>query len=350
MEYCPAEPQLSGSKATYRDVLPGVDLVVQATTSGFEQFTVLKTAAAAKYVSQISLPMTGPGVSSVIKGEHGRLSLRDSKGQQRMTIPTPMMWDSRSATRGGPQKRRAVTTEVVQPVAAIAPKSTTADPAAVDGSSAVMLTLKPEQQWLTDPDTVYPVTIDPSYYWATTAASTTVVKGYDNGWTDADTLFVGTYDDTWSARSFVTWYATGLAGMEVNAATLHFSSPYSASCQPAPWEIWTTEPINGETSWDHQPEWLYKEATSTDYACDGGWVTADATSFFQRAAEKEDETPTLGLSAADEADTNQYKEFWSDNNPDETKHAYIEVSYSVPQCTLPLEEREGAWVCDGTSE
>lgn len=43
------------------------------------------------------------------------------------------------------------------------------------------MTLNPEQKWLTSPDTVYPVTIDPHYDWSTTAASTTVVKGYDTG-------------------------------------------------------------------------------------------------------------------------------------------------------------------------
>ena len=318
------EPKLDGSKATYADVMPGVDLVVQATRSGFEQFAVLKSAAAAKYADQIALPLAGPGVSVVRTDKKGNIRIHGRRGVPLAAIPTPMMWDSKSAKHGGPLRRRQVGVSITHTASAKARRG-------LDATDPVNVTLKPDQKWLTSPDTVYPVTIDPDYeYWSVTAASTTVVKGYDKGWSEADTLFVGTYDDTWSARSFVTWWATGIAGWDVSAATLHFASPYSASCEPAPWEIWTTEPINGETAWDHQPEWLSKEATSTDYACDGGWVIADATSFFQHAAERGDEQPTMGLRAADETDTSQYKEFWSYNYADSSKSPYVEVWYSLP--------------------
>ena len=333
------EPRLSGSKATYPDVIPGVDLVVQATTTGFEQFTVLKSPTAAKYVSQITLPMTGPGVASASKDGQGRLRIADAAGQQRISIPAPMMWDARTTSRGGPAKPRPVTADLAQASAAKVTAQTTA-------AAPVTLTLTPEQQWLTSPDTVYPVTIDPAYDWSTTATSTTVVKGYSAGWPDADSLFVGTYDDTWSARSFVSWWASGVAGMEIDAATLHFSNPYSTSCDPTPWEIWTTDPITDDTSWDNQPAWRYKEATSTETSCDGDWVSADVTPFFQKAAVLEEDTPTMGLRAADETDTSQYKQFWSVNYTDSSLHPYIEVWYQEPQCSLPLDQRTGAWVCD----
>ncbi|WP_344223017.1 hypothetical protein [Paractinoplanes ferrugineus] len=317
------EPKLDGSKATYTDVMPGVDLVVQATRSGFEQFAVLKSAAAAKYADQIALPLSGPGASVVRADKKGNIQIHGRRGVPLGTIPTPMMWDSKSLKHGGPRRHRPVGVSITHNASAKARQG-------LDATDPVNVTLKPDKKWLTSPDTVYPVTIDPYYDWSTTASSTTVVKGYDKGWSEADTLFVGTYDDTWSARSFVTWWATGIGGFDVSAATLHLASPYSASCEPAPWEIWTTEPINGETSWDHQPEWLSKEATSNDYACDGGWVVADATSFFQRAAEKGIEQPTMGLRAADETDTSQYKEFWSYNYADSSKSPYVEVWYTLP--------------------
>ncbi|BCB78191.1 hypothetical protein Pflav_046010 [Phytohabitans flavus] len=40
------EPVLDGKRAIYRDVLPGIDLVVEAQMTGYEQFTVIKNRAA----------------------------------------------------------------------------------------------------------------------------------------------------------------------------------------------------------------------------------------------------------------------------------------------------------------
>lgn len=324
-----SEPKLDGSKATYGDIKPGIDLVVQATATGFEQFTVVKSAAAAKYVNEISLPLTGPGVDSVSKDAHGQMHVNGAGGREHARIPMPMMWDAKSATgdKPKPQRRRQVTVDVIRtPAGGVAP---------------VTLKLKPDQKWLNSPDTVYPVTIDPTIDWSTTATSTTVVKGYPTGWSDADSLFVGTYDATWSSRSFVTWYANRLVGTHIDSATAYFANPFSTSCTPKPYEIWTTAPITAATSWDNQPAWQYKEATAAEETatydsehnasyCDDSWVTADATSFFQRAATNNIATPTMGLRVADETDYSQYKQFWSHNYSDPSKFPYVEVTYSQP--------------------
>jgi hypothetical protein len=315
------EPKLDGSKATYSEVLPGVDLVVQVTASGFEQYTVVKSAAAAKYVKKISLPLAGLGVASATVENNGRMKVLGSGGRQQAEIPTPMMWDSRSATRGGPLKPRRVTVDRVNTNAASTDKATAA-------TAPVTLNLAPDQQWLTAPDTVYPVIIDPYVDWSTTAASTTVVKGYSTGWPTADSLFVGTADSTFSARSFVTWYANALQGKWVESATANFANPYSNSCNQTPWQMWATGPITSSTSWANQPAWQTLEETSTETSCADGWVTADATSFLRQAVDKGIATPTMGLRAENEADYTQYKQFWSNNSSDQSKIPYIEVTYS----------------------
>ena len=311
------EPRLDGSKATYAEVLPGIDLVVQANATGFEQFTVVKSRAAAKHVGEISLPLTGAGAASATKDKHGQMKIRGANGKQSASIPTPMMWDARSATTGGPPKRRPVTTIIP--------------------TTAPTLRLQPDQKWLNSPDTVYPVTIDPYIDWSGTATSTTVVKGYPTDWPDADSLFVGTYDSTWSSRSFVTWWANRIQGMAVTSATAHFANPFSTSCTPTPWEVWATGPITDNTSWDNQPAWLSKEATSTSTTCNDDWVTADATEFFWRAVEENNTNPTMGLRAADETDYSQYKQFWSHNYTDSSKVPWVEVTYSGPK---PITESE----------
>ncbi|XVV15196.1 hypothetical protein ACQP2X_12885 [Actinoplanes sp. CA-131856] len=329
------EPKLDGSKATYADVMPGVDLVVQATRSGFEQFAVLKSAAAAKYADQVTLPLSGPGVSVVRADKKGNIQIHGRRGEPLAAIPTPMMWDSKSAKRGGPPRHRQVGVSLTHTASAKARQG-------LDATDPVNVTLKPDQKWLTSPDTVYPVTIDPYYDWSTTVSSTTVVKDYATGWSDADSLFVGTYDSTWSARSFITWWAAHVQGFEVDQATMHLANPYSTTCSQTPWEIWTTGAITADTSWANQPEWQVKEATSTSTSCDeDGWVTADATGFFQRAVEKQVAQPTMGLRAADETATDQYKQFWSYNYTDSSKSPYIEVWYSLPP--NPIDPDAAMW-------
>lgn len=333
------EPRLDGSKATYPDVMPGVDLVVQATRTGFEQFAVLKSAAAAKYADQITLPLSGRGVSVVRADDKGRIRVHGRGGEPRMAIPTPMMWDSQSEVHGGPPRHREVTVDVTHTAPGQARKG-------VDATDPVNLTLKPDQNWLTSPDTVYPVTIDPYYDWSTTVTSTTVVNSYSTGMPNSDSLFVGKYDSTWTGRSFISWWATGLQGYQVDQATLHLANPYSTTCSQTPWEIWTTAPITATTSWTNQPEWQFREATSTSTSCTDGWVTADATSFFQRAVEKEVGQPTMGLRAADETATNQYKQFWSWNAADSSKSPFVEVWYSLPP--NPVDPDAALWATQST--
>ena len=333
------EPKLDGSKATYADAMPGVDLVVQATRSGFEQFAVLKSAAAAKYADQIALPLSGPGVSVVRADNKGNIQIHSRRGVPLATIPTPMMWDSKSAKHGGPPRRLQVGVSITHTASVQARQG-------LDATDPVNVTLKPDQTWLTSPDTVYPVTIDPYYDWSTTVTSTTVVKDQATGWPDSDSLFVGKYDNTWTGRSFISWWATGLYGFQVDQATLHLANPYSTTCSQTPWEIWTTEPITADTSWDNQPEWQEREATSTSTSCNDGWVTADATSFFQRAVEKEVGQPTMGLRAADETATDQYKQFWSWNTADSSKSPFVEVWYSLPP--NPVDPDAALWATQST--
>ncbi|MET8153974.1 amidase domain-containing protein [Actinoplanes sp. NPDC049668] len=313
------EPRLEGSKATYLEVMPGVDLVVQATPTGFEQFTVLKSAAAAKRVTEITLPLTGQGVVSASEDKHGRVRVRNIDGGRAAYLPTPLMWDS---AKGRPPTRQVVV-DVVNTVGAAA-RSTAGT------GSPVTLRLKPDQKWLTSPDTVYPVVIDPQITRLTTANTTTVMKGYPTGWHDADSLFLGAWDSSLIARSFVTWDATALRGMKIKTAKVNFASPFSSSCDPKPWEVWTTDAASTDTSWTNQPVWRYKESTSTSTTCYDSWVYADATSFFQRAATSNVSTPTMGLRASSETDYSQYKQFWSRNSGELSKVPYAEVTYSNP--------------------
>ena len=73
----------------------------------------------------------------------GGFSIVDANGEPRFVIPTPIMWDSSGAT-GVRESETAVVATTVQPY-----------------GSDWLLTMRPDFAWLTAPERVYPVTVDP---------------------------------------------------------------------------------------------------------------------------------------------------------------------------------------------
>ncbi|MEJ3746049.1 hypothetical protein WEI85_22495 [Actinomycetes bacterium KLBMP 9797] len=88
-------PVVAGDTATYRDVLPGVDLRVTAQALGFSEVLVVRTreAAANPKLAEIKFGLSTNGVTAR-KAEGGGLVARDAKGDEVFSSPAPLMWDS----------------------------------------------------------------------------------------------------------------------------------------------------------------------------------------------------------------------------------------------------------------
>jgi hypothetical protein len=88
-------PMLSGSTATYRNVMPGVDLRVTARYAGYTQLFVVHSRAAGLRLlaSHPSLQITSPGLTFRSDG-HGGLAAVTRRGKVVFTAPAPVMWDS----------------------------------------------------------------------------------------------------------------------------------------------------------------------------------------------------------------------------------------------------------------
>ncbi|MCP3822794.1 hypothetical protein NLX86_33365 [Streptomyces sp. A3M-1-3] len=92
------EPVLDGATATYPEVLAGVDLQLTATTEGYREVLVVKTAQAAENpkLENIQLSASGTGLE-IVPGAGGGLRALDEDANAVFKGPAAVMWDSAGA-------------------------------------------------------------------------------------------------------------------------------------------------------------------------------------------------------------------------------------------------------------
>ncbi|GIM97590.1 discoidin domain-containing protein [Paractinoplanes toevensis] len=140
-------PALSGSRATYADVLPGVDLVLSARPEGFAETLVVRTR---ESLAKLRTVTFGVDTGLTLQPAGGGFVAADERGRTVLTSPAPKMWDS-SGGAGGVGVARSTDGPVEgDRVAGIA---------LAIGKPG--LTLIPDRGLLDDPAAVLPLYIDP---------------------------------------------------------------------------------------------------------------------------------------------------------------------------------------------
>ncbi|MEU4618519.1 RHS repeat-associated core domain-containing protein [Actinoplanes sp. NPDC023801] len=328
------DPVLDGNRAIYREVRTGVDLVVEASTTGVEQFFVVKNRDAADSVAALQVPVRAEGLSTKPDGSGGLLFV-DAKGRTVGTSPTPEMWDSSiDPATGGPKR-----------ISKVAVKQTARKAGVTD------LALTPDQKFFDDPATVYPVTVDPQINPLGVTFDTYVKEGDSADRSGTNDLQFGLTSGN-VARSFISWDTSALVGRQVTSATFNFYNWFSQSCTAAQWEVWTTDAATAATRWTNQPAWRTREVTSTatkgfNSSCNDGWVSVNGTSFLQRAVNAGQSKAHMGLRATDETsiDSIGFKQFRSSqpSAPEQQgQQPYAVVNYnSYPNALDPLKLQPG---------
>ena len=175
-------PAVTGGRATYAEVLPGVDLVVSVTPDSFSHVLVIKTAEAAENpeLSAVELGLRTTGLT-VRENEAGGLAAVDeAAGGAVFEAPRPTMWDSPAQPATAAQKSAARTVNPApQDAVEAAPESSTEVPLAVE-VDADSLTLLPDQKMLKDPGTTFPVYVDPVFSTSKRSAYAMVAEGFPN--------------------------------------------------------------------------------------------------------------------------------------------------------------------------
>ncbi|MFE1906557.1 DNRLRE domain-containing protein [Streptomyces gardneri] len=305
-------PQLDGTRATYVNAVPGADVVVESTRTGFEQFVDIKARPEAGF--SYTLPLRTKGLKVETRAD-GSVLFTDKKSRKSAVMPAPVMWDATVDPVSGEHTRQA----------RVAMK-------AVRTKGGVDLTLTPDAGFLADPATKYPVTVDPSTSALSNVFDTYVQQGTTVDWSNDVELDLGNpgtknADGTYrTARSFVSWNTAPIADALVMDAKLslwnfHSANYTGSSCPNQPWEVWSTGAASTGSRWTAQPAWIAAKATSTETrgnaSCSAtqpdGWVNANVTTMVQEWASAKAAKSHMGLRASDENITAQWKRVNSAN-------------------------------------
>ncbi|MFJ7130426.1 DNRLRE domain-containing protein [Streptomyces sp. NPDC098101] len=304
-------PVLDGTRATYENAVPGADVVVEATRTGFEQFVEVKARPEAGF--SYTLPLRTKGLK-VEQQADGSVLFTDRKSKKTAVMPAPVMWDATVDPVSGEHTRRvAVAMKVVR------------------AKGGVDLVITPDAGFLADPATKYPVTVDPSTSALSSVFDTYVQQGETVDWSSDVELDLGNpgtknADGTFrTARSFVSWNTAPIADALVTDAKLslwnfHSGNYTGSACPNQPWEVWSTGAATTSSRWTAQPAWTAKKATSSETrgnasctAQPDGWINADVTTMVQEWASAKAAKSHMGLRATDENNTGQWKRVNSAN-------------------------------------
>ncbi|MBT2441837.1 RHS repeat-associated core domain-containing protein [Streptomyces sp. ISL-36] len=303
-------PKLAGTRAEYVNAVPGADVVVEATRTGFEQFVEIKQKPATEGYTY-TLPLRAKGLKATQQAD-GSVLFTDRKNKKRALMPAPVMWDSTVDPASGEHTRTVpVAMKVVQ-------KGATVD-----------LVVTPDATFLADPKTRYPVTVDPSTSSLGNLFDTYVQQGvtYDtSAETELDFGNPGTKNADGTprtAQTYITWNSAPVSDAMVSSAKLslwNFHSGNNADCGAKPWEVWSANNANTASRWTNRPTMAAKYATSTETrgntSCStqpDGWVNADVTSLVQHWANNKWSTAGMGVRATDESTVAGWKRVNSAN-------------------------------------
>ncbi|WP_326671551.1 DNRLRE domain-containing protein [Streptomyces sp. NBC_01257] len=346
------KPVLEGTRATYKDAVPGADVIVEATRTGFEQFVRLDSAPAAGAYTY-TLPLKAKGLKAAAQKD-GSVRFTDARtGAPKATMPAPVMWDASVDKISGRHENRArVGMEVVD-----------------NGGGNIDLVVTPDAEFLADPATEYPVTVDPSTSALGNTFDTYVQQGETTDLgseTELDFGNPGTVNADGTprtARTLMTWNTAPFADALVSSASVQLYNFHSGAtdCKAQGWTVWNTGAGSSASRWTKQPEWMQQYATGTQTAgypagCPStadGWIKADVTELAKVWASGKQTAGHMGVRAVSD-DTKAWKRVNSRNATANQPKLTVNYNFrpgdgSAQQAGAPFKSYAGVWAVNSTT-
>lgn len=301
------KPHVDGSEATYQDVLPGVDLKLNATATGMSEVLVVKSADAAAdpALQSIELALHGASVS-----ENDTHATAESPDGSKLTSAKPTWWDaSHDGDADGPGGA-----SVPQPL----PHSSDSDSVTLDVGQVAT------------GDVQYPLYVDPDWssgqqnFWFTDRAypSQSYLNGSPAGYQSVG--YAQQSGTTYLSRAFWEFNIGALAGKHIVGA--QFGAIATYSCSAVPVEAWRYGPANPGFTWNSDPNQWVDHLDTQNFASTGGCgisptsVGWNVTRGVSDVAGARGSTIQIGLRSGDEGSISR-KHF---NN-----NATLTVSYNT---------------------
>lgn len=338
------EPVLDGAVARFHEVFTGVNLVVEAGRTGFAYRLEIKTAEAASNPALAEIAVELGGTLEISQDtDTGVVTAADSTtGEAVLTSAGAFMWDSSepAAVEGG---SLAGFFGALNMLTVEGSEASPGDPGRVERMDVALqettLTITPGGDLLTDPATVFPVVLDPSFepsQWAWTTVSNGQYADStwwdDAAWPRSGGLRMG-YNG-WVApgeegygawRSMIRFDLSKLSHSAVTSATASVDVNHTGGCLSYPLELWQTNVISKgtvPTSWNSTAgNWLHGapldtqtvDSANSSAGCTESYPTQhvsfaseDLTDHVNRHANAPYLSITLGLKAAVE----DHREHW----------------------------------------
>ncbi|GAB3155170.1 hypothetical protein GCM10027290_50980 [Micromonospora sonneratiae] len=334
------KPVVEGASATYPEVVPGVDLVARATTTGFSHVWVIKTPEAAR-TSAGRLNLQLGGDAQVATAGDGSLRATDA-GRTLATAPAAVMWDSAQPLLWQPGddtltgSDRTVGRPQPDPGAQRSSATTAGDGAKVGGVQTRVnggrLELTPDEAMLASAETVYPVYVDPS--WTVTSSKWAYSNSINSNWDLGGYAWVGQNSfDSALYRSYFDFDTSAIKGKYVQSAQVTARLWHSWACEPTWTHLYRTSGITvasgARMAWSTRPlpsgVWLDSAEGNANKSGGCGanqpdmtmtWEGASLTTDVRQAANNGSSLYTVGMCACNEAGEyettqNRWKKFYT---------------------------------------
>lgn len=299
-------PRIKGGVATYV-LSKSTDLVVATTLAGANAHIVLKSRPAADDpVFELGLRAENVSVAE----SAGGLKVTDETGDEIGKASHLVAWDADVNAAGDPKTLVPLEAQVA------------ADSRKGDVSTAT-LSLSAPDAFLQDPETNYPVTIDPNISAMNRDADTWMRSGDGSQGSDYRLISgkIGGSNNTNPARAFLLWNMSAVAGKNILYSQLDMWQYSSYDCTNRTTNIWvnTTDWTAG-TSWPNRPDMSSSGVWSSVFGntagasgCGQSWASANTTNMVRGWADGRLANYGVALVAGDEEKSSYERKFCSAN-------------------------------------